>query len=110
MGIQPFQPRVWGSHKSDKKWIDYRFHLFSRPLESHFGRFLAFLANFWGFSVQQRGISTYLPRVWGGHKSDKNWYHTRIKSWVFGQPGYDMGTANTSSGNGLKMILGVRRF
>ena len=64
-----------GGHKSDKKWIDYRFHLFSRPLEFHFGRFLAFLANFWGFSVQQRGISTYLPRVWGGHKSDKKWIY-----------------------------------
>ena len=73
--LRPLQPRIWGGHKSDKKWIYYHFPLFSRPQESHFGRFLAFLANFWGFSVHQRGISTYLPRVWGGHRSDKKWIY-----------------------------------
>ena len=46
-------PGFGGGHKSDKKCIYYGFHPFSRPLESHFWRFLAFLANFWRFSAQK---------------------------------------------------------
>ena len=47
-----FTPGLGGSQKW-QKWIYYGFHPFSRPLESHFWRFLAFLANFWRFSAQK---------------------------------------------------------
>ena len=108
--FDPFDPRFRGGHKRDKKSIWHRFLPFLEASRVLFWAFLAFFGNFWRFSTPKGHHRPFWPRVWGGHKSDKNRYLTRIKSWVFGQPGYDMGTANKSSGNGLKMILGVRRF
>ena len=106
----PFHPRVWGGHKSDKKLIGHRFHAFLGGLNPNFWRFLAFLGKFWWILTPKSHNRPFWPRVWGGHKSNKNRFNTRVKSWVFGHPGHRVVTGKGFSGNGLKMILGVRRF
>ena len=103
-------PPGLGGHKSDKKLIGHRFHAFLGGLNPNFWRFLAFLGKFWWILTPKSHNRLFWPRVWGGHKSNKNRFNTRVKSWVFGHPGHRVVTGKGFSGNGLKMILGVRRF